>query len=172
MYTLLTPSPLWTTKVCLCLLPPLFFFFEPAPAPWAVRSQALSLVSGSTSALCAGIQTPLSLTTCVSVLLGITRGCRQKPSVNNLTEKYICCKPDVQRDNKNRGREAALSKKKDSSFQGSAWGWSSWAETLSSTDQVCPCDTHRLCVLWLCCQYWLAFPHWEMSAMWTWFWTT
>lgn len=122
MYTLLTPSPLWTTKVCLCLLPPLFFFFEPAPAPWAVRSQALSLVSGSTSALCAGIQTPLSLTTCVSVLLGITRGCRQKPSVNNLTEKYICCKPDVQRDNKNRGREAALSKKKDSSFQGSAWG--------------------------------------------------
>lgn len=63
-------------KVCLCFFPPL----EPAPAPWAVRSQALSLVSGSTSALNAGIQSDLSLTTCASVLVGIARDCRQKPT--------------------------------------------------------------------------------------------
>lgn len=169
-YTLLT-SPLWTTKVCLCLLPLLFSSFVTS------SSSLGSEVSGPQPDLISpqlwrqGYRQISLLLLMFLFLMELQEavGRSLRNSVNNLTEKYTCCKSDVQRNNKSRGREGCPEQGKGLFLSGQCM----WIKllgrdtSLSNTDQVCPCDTREIVHSWVvpcvkCHRYWHAFPHWQV----------
>lgn len=151
-YTLLT-SPLWTTKVCLCLLPLLFSSFVTS------SSSLGSDVSGPQPDLISpqlwrqGYRQISLLLLMFLFLMELQEavGRSLSNSVNNLTEKYTCCKSDVQRNNKSRGREGCPEQGKGLFLSGQCM----WIKllgrdtSLSSTDQVCPCDTREIVHSWV-----------------------
>lgn len=107
----MTFSALGTGKVCLI---PASASFLPSELQLLGKlgPQAFSLsFSSPTSALEAGTQARVALTSPVSLFLGVCEAVARNlhNSVYSLTAKHMCCKPDVQRNSKREG-EAALGK--------------------------------------------------------------
>lgn len=151
-YTLLTTSPLWTTKVRLCLLPLLFFPLcnqLQLPGQWSLKPSAQSVVHLSSGCKDTDSDTLLPLVFPFLLDTQETAGRSLSNSVNNLTEKYVCCKSDLQRNREKRGWEGCPEQGKGLFLSGQCM-WikllgrdTSWSTGLSMW-------YWRDCVLWLC----------------------
>lgn len=156
----MTTSALWTTKVCLCLLPQLFSSFPTSSSSlgsWGLKLSAWSLLPPQLWRQ-GYRQIPLSLL--LFLFLGESReavGRNLHNSVYSLTEKHMCCKSEVQRNKKSRGREGCPEQEEGLSLsEHRMWikllGRDAW---WPSTEQICPRDAQESAYAWvLLCVKW------------------